>query len=392
MGVRQSEPDITCTAVLNELAVTGGGMILRHGQRAFYLHVDDGLFAGINRLPENDPARLMELCANKLEKSNMMAPTRLVGDEVDKIVGYAPERHPARLRLDSRRRSLLYDSLNFLLRRARVHTGRLHSVIAIWVWGSLLRRELLAIPFAVFKMLAELPNQETRWWPSVRREVARMRDALLGMVADLGAPAPAIVYATDASGADRVDHGGFGIVASPVSPSLRDSCVLAGTRPGLTVANVNGDPGKLFSPGFQARPTAPFSVLPDALWSDPDREWTTLEAGRWRYTDHITLGEGRATVRLLERASAVPGLHRTKMISLEDNQAWGGAAAKGRSPSIAVNFLCRRKCALSLACNISMLLPWCETRRMPADGASRTRKPPASLGPSSGEAGGRKYS
>ena len=61
------------------------------------------------------------------------------------------------------------------------------------------------------------------------------------------------------------------------------------------------------------------------------------------------------------------------VLSLEDNMAFAGAVAKGRSTAGPVNYLLRRRCALSSASEIRMHFPWVETERMPADGLSRMR-------------------
>ena len=51
--------------------------------------------------------------------------------------------------------------------------------------------------------------------------------------------------------------------------------------------------------------------------------------------------------------------------------ATAGCMAKGRSPSPALNYLCRQRAAATLAARVTLVLPWTETSRMPADGVSR---------------------
>ena len=81
----------------------------------------------------------------------------------------------------------------------------------------------------------------------------------------------------------------------------------------------------------------------------------------------------RAALRVLARLAVIPSAHRSKVLSLEDNMAFAGAAAKGRSTAGPVNYILRRRCALTSATEIRMHLPWIETERMPADGLSRAR-------------------
>ena len=52
-------------------------------------------------------------------------------------------------------------------------------------------------------------------------------------------------------------------------------------------------------PDKSLTPTVPFTLLPQSFF-DPKR-WRLVERGRWRYGDHITLGESRTVLKLLER-------------------------------------------------------------------------------------------
>eukprot|EP00959_Pyramimonas_sp_CCMP1952_P168433 3519538-Pyramimonas_sp.AAC.1 len=61
------------------------------------------------------------------------------------------------------------------------------------------------------------------------------------------------------------------------------------------------------------------------------------------------------------------------MISLEDNMAFAGAAAKSSSTVGPASYIMRRRCELTSVSEIRMPLPWAETERTPVDGLSRTR-------------------
>ena len=95
------------------------------------------------------------------------------------------------------------------------------------------------------------------------------------------------------------------------------------------------------------------------------------QQGRWNFADPIELGEGKATIQLLELLAVCQGNFRHKLCSLEENKSWGGAVTKGRSPSPALNYLCRRKVALSLANRWNIMLPWVLFSDQPADHGSR---------------------
>ena len=101
------------------------------------------------------------------------------------------------------------------------------------------------------------------------------------------------------------------------------------------------------------------------------KDWTEVQWGRWKWKDHITLGEGRAALRLLHILAGMETAHEHIVLSLQDNMALAGAWAKGRSPSQCLNFILRRKSGLCLASGILMLLPWVQSHLMPADHLSR---------------------
>ena len=113
----------------------------------------------------------------------------------------------------------------------------------------------------------------------------------------------------------------------------------------------------------------PFTTLPPEVFEKD--AWTPISWGRWRWEDHVTLGESRVIVRLAQLLLSTPGCHRSKSLCLEDNQPTAGAMNKGRSTAPALNFLCRRRAGSCLAGGISILLPWVESAKMPADELSR---------------------
>jgi hypothetical protein len=117
-------------------------------------------------------------------------------------------------------------------------------------------------------------------------------------------------------------------------------------------------------------PTKPLTRLPPSIFIC--KRWVSLHAGRWRDEDHIVLGESRAIVRTAQCLSLVPSLHGSLLYTLCDNSAAGAANAKGRSCVWQLNRVIRQKAAYLLASTIKLLIPWVETKLMPADELSRT--------------------
>ena len=137
--------------------------------------------------------------------------------------------------------------------------------------------------------------------------------------------------------------------------------------PGYTVIRPDGDVSRLRDPDKELRESVPCSFFPKHFTDENVTNWVPVASGRWSWSDHITLGEGRACLKGLEGLLCDPGNHHSRIFSLMDNRPWAGAAAKGRSQSPGVNFLCRRRAALCLGIGTQLLLPWTETSRMLAD-------------------------
>ena len=122
-----------------------------------------------------------------------------------------------------------------------VHTGLLASALGIWIWGALLRRELLSIPHAIFGFIEQHRERHARWWPSARREARLMVWATCFMAYEASAPLCPVVFAIDAQGASHLDAGGFGIVCRSVKPSLINECYCRGAALGLSVVRASGE-------------------------------------------------------------------------------------------------------------------------------------------------------
>ena len=187
------------------------------------------------------------------------------------------------------------------------------------------------------------------------------------MHCDIGARFPPYIFATDAQGEGEGDYGGYGVTARYVD-SFDWSCVLnSGELPGYTVRRLGDHGGAKWQDNLA--PTVPVTLLPEHLL-DLDK-WKVLTHGRWRYGDHVTLGESRAVVKLLKLLSIFPQMHRCVIASLQDNAPTAAAMKKGRSASFALLRVLRQKAATSLICSFQLLLPWVQSAVMPADEASR---------------------
>ena len=289
---------------------------------------------------------------------------------VDRIIGYRPQLWPAAWYLPYEKEVLLVKALEHLAYRTMVHTGLLRGIVGVWIFGALLNRDFLSIPSHVFRFMDAHEDRWARWWRGARLEVLAMARVVPLLSAHIGDKLCPLMFACDAMGASQADAGGFGVVAAAVPSSTIADCFSQGACIARTVARLDGSLSGLRRPDRALRPTLPRSSLPRQLF-DGSTEWVTLAQGRWLYEDHITLGEGRAVLRLLQMLTRDVNFHESICMSLEDNQPVAGSMTKGRSQAPALNFLLRRRCALCGAARIKLLLPWVESLLMPADGVSR---------------------
>jgi hypothetical protein len=264
----------------------------------------------------------MHRCADALEGLGFVVTDRQQAAQVTKIVGYQPRRTPARMELPDQKSVDLRGSLLWLSEQTAAHAGVVRSVVSIWIWCALLRRDVLCLAQHVFTWLERYDEEVALLWPSVRRELRCMGKVVPLVYADVGARLGRVMYASDAMGASEADHGGYGVVGRVVSEALVEEVFTRGSELGYTVARLEGGGGLKF-PEKPCRRTKPHTLLPRAIF-EPEDEWLPTSAGRWAYADHITLGECRAVLKTLDPILAVSKAHRQKIICLEDNQPTNG--------------------------------------------------------------------
>ncbi len=355
-------------AMLNETSSRCQKLIVDDNQAAAYIHVDDTVFLSTTKQGELHSDALMDVAVGSLEKVGFGVTQQMRSAEVEKVVGYEVISRPPQFRLPLRKMALLNLALMELTTRQKVVVDILRSLVGMWIFGSLLRRELLSIPHVLFHFMEENDGDTVQWWCSARDEVRAMARLTSLMVCDLGSPILPILFGTDAMGANEIDQGGHGIVATKLEQAEKRVLLKLGELPGRSIARLDGCQGTRY-PDRPLKPTVPFTRLPDDFFV-ADR-WKAVQWGRWRYGDHITIGESRTVVKLLERLAAWPGVHGSAIFSIQDNQPSACAMAKGRSPSFALNRVLRQRAALCLSSSLKLFLPWAESAKQPADELSR---------------------
>eukprot|EP00438_Fugacium_kawagutii_P010989 Skav206620 [mRNA] locus=scaffold1562:264434:268503:+ [translate_table: standard] len=359
-GGASSGPGVT---LLNEATARAYSVRLDRKQSAAYVHVDDAVFVSVSSSSKLHSNRLLDETAKGLGLVGFQVSQQFRAGELSKVVGYEVVCKPAEFRLPVKKMALLREALLHLVNQPKVSVEVLRSLLGMWIFGSLLRRELLSIPHAIFRFIEKHADTITPWWPVARNEARAMAHTVSLMSVHVGAPILPWLFATDAMGANEVDWGGYGIAVTQLQDCEIDALLRQGEAVGRTVPRADGGGAKF--PCKTLQPTVPFSLLPEAFF-DQSR-WSAVERGRWKYGDHITLGESRTVLRLLHRVASWPGLQGHVVFSLQDNMPTACSMAKGRSPSFPLNRLLRKKAAVCLAARLRAFLPWVESAQLDLD-------------------------
>eukprot|EP00438_Fugacium_kawagutii_P007847 Skav210112 [mRNA] locus=scaffold2194:65749:67815:+ [translate_table: standard] len=360
-----TSPGVT---LLNEAAARGYSVKLHRNQSAVYVHVDDTVLISSGDATALHSDMLLDQTVEGLGLVGFHLSQQFRAGELQKVVGYEVQAQPAEFRLPVKKMVLLRAALLHLAGLPRISIAALRSLLGMWIFGALLKRELLSIPHAVFRFIEEHEDEVTEWWPSARNEVRAMAHSVSLMSVHVGAPIQPWLFATDAMGANDIDAGGYGIAMTEITDSEVDALLRHGEMPGKSVARLSDYEG-VKRPERPLLATVPFTMLPDELFES--QRWIEVERGRWRFEDHITLGESRSVLKLLQRIAAWPSLHGRVYFSLQDNMPTACSMAKGRSPSFPLNRVLRRKAAVCLAARLRTILPWVESAKQPADVYSR---------------------
>ena len=117
---------------------------------------------------------------------------------------------------------------------------------------------------------------------------------------ELTMPLSPVLFASDARGSDDgPDFGGYSVVAAQAGSDrilrILEKCM----RPGHTVTKLDGSFVGRRRPEEPWKRTVSLTRAAAEMDEIPEAAWRWVDAGLWRFADHITLGEGRAVVRLV---------------------------------------------------------------------------------------------
>ena len=365
--------------ILNELNHRGGQVFLEGGHQAIYLHVDDTLCFAQPADPKDDSGTfrrsadlVMSVIADEMESWGFLVPERYSSDNVEKAVGYSICGRSGRFGMVPKKVHQLRTCLLGMAKQHYCDSEVIRCLLGVFMFGAQLRRELMSLPHSLYRFIDLYPCQVAKLWKSARRELICMAHLLPFMFTRSSQDLSRLVFASDAMGSEGLDDcGGYGVVVTEVSAKEAKEVLILGESSSYGLGMLGPLHKGVKNVHSKLEATVPFSRLPDAIFES--ERWHAVCSGRWRWEEHIVLGEARSALKVLSAAAQDKQLHCCMLSNLEDNAAVSGAFSKGRSAVWELNVLCRRRAALCLATGIRFLLPWVETARQPADQLSRTR-------------------
>ena len=201
-------------AMLNEATARSFSLRVHERQAGAYIHVDDAVFISSTGDGPVHCDKLLDRAVGGLEEVGFQVSQQSRAGSLDKVVGYEIVQKPAEFRLPKKKMTLLRSALLFVVNQKMVNVKTLHTLVGMWIFVALLRRDLLSVPHAVFRFIEAHEDQTVNWWPVARDEVTAMAHVIPLMVCHVGSPILDWLFSTDAMGANEVDYGGYGIAVT----------------------------------------------------------------------------------------------------------------------------------------------------------------------------------
>jgi len=240
-------------------------------------------------------------------------------------------------------------ALRYLVSCGRWHADALERAVGVLAWVFCLRRPLFVLLGAVYQFVRQHRGTWAVAWPSARREVLAAARLLPLAVVSLARPWAPLELAQDAEGPNRTDHGGAGVVGRVLG--------------GGSLPDPAGPPACGLEPGVWG--TA------EEVWVERGGKWRPLLHRRWRYSEHINLGELQSVVLWLQRVARSEAWHGCRVLVWTDSGVALGVLRKGRARSFSLGGRYRKLAALLLVADLELDVRWLPTHLQPADALSR---------------------
>ena len=227
-------------SILNEVGELRSRCVVSENQARVYLHVDDTVVvtAEQSKLHADD---LMVAFAESMEEVGFSVPERRTSERKSLRWSVSKRINVELLfKFPAKKAWLLRNTLKYMARQSHVDVDLLRAVVGIYMHGAQLNRDLMTIPFVIYRRIERCEGEVVRMWPSVRRELQAMSSAVIFMQCQVSRTFSDVVWASDAQGAGEGDLGGFGVVCAKVSESELRALRESGESLGRSVARLDG--------------------------------------------------------------------------------------------------------------------------------------------------------
>ena len=265
------------------------------------------------------------------------------------LLGHVIRPDPPEIRLKPARAWKLRGAVRHLLRR-RVVSGRVVEVIVgHFTYAFLLNRGLLSVFSATYKFIRSAYVQSQKLWPSVRQEL-EMAVGLLPMAS----VSLSRVWEDDVWVTDAAPHG-LGVCNSAWCSRSVIEVGRVAERWRFHMGAGAARQLELDEDAVLLSQLSPdWMPVPKRLMAE--EKWQTIHSRRIDSDEPIHVKEGWAVLWVLKHLSRAERNFSRKHLSLCDNMGLVLALSKGRAQSESMNKLCRKIAALSIACNISLVV------------------------------------
>ena len=228
------------------------------------------------------------------------------------------------------------------------HAIVLERILGFLAWMFSLRRPLFVLLGALFQFCRVHRGKQAFGWPTARQELVAVARLVPLAAVSLAQPLAPIEIAQDAEGPSRVDAGGAGVVAR-------------------VLPDAHGPPecGRVVA-----------ALEPDTEQWLGRAPWLPVLQRRWRFSEHIGLGEMHAILLWLQRVCLGACWHGRRIVVWIDSSCVHAVVRKGRGRSFSLNARFKKIAALLLAADIVLDVRWVPSALQPADGLSRWRGRP----------------
>jgi len=348
-----------------------GRVALEEGVVAIYVHIDDfGFFSSCQYLA----AWARDRVRRHLMKLGFTSTTSDLGGD-EKFVGYSLQEEPTRWQPTMKRLGHVQRAIEEVLDDPAPQTAYVHAILGIYVWMTLLRRELMSIPQNIYAYVTKYRGYRMQLWGSVRRELCAMRGALPLIYADLTRKPFGLVCAQDAAVSENAAGRTCGAYSLAVATPAPDE--LGATLQALRSAGrsevLPASLGGAWSPrpGYDDVPLHGRTIVP-RRWADGGMEWWIVLSRHFRWELRIAEGEARAALSWTRILARLAVAHCREILQITDNLCVASLYARGRSTVPNLNRIMRANAALTISMDSKVHAPWIDTHAQPADVGTRS--------------------